>query len=126
MQSRDNNARRFSKSWLILALIILFVVIVRVRLLDFPLERDEGEYAYTGQLMLQNIPPYSEAYNMKFPGTDLIYALIMALFGQTTQGLHIGLLPVNCRTILLLFLLSKKIVASLQRSQLPQPTESFH
>lgn len=34
-----------------------------------PLERDEGEYAYAGQLMLQGIPPYQLAYNMKLPGT---------------------------------------------------------
>ena len=32
---------------------MLFVIIVRIRLLDFPLERDEGEYAYMGQLILQ-------------------------------------------------------------------------
>src|SRR5271165_5273384 len=29
-------------------LVILFFAAIRVRLLDFPLERDEGEYAYAG------------------------------------------------------------------------------
>ena len=44
------------------------VVFIRIRFLAIPLERDEGEYAYAGQLMLQGIPPYRLAYNMKFPG----------------------------------------------------------
>jgi hypothetical protein len=54
--------------------------VVRLGLLNFPLERDEGEYAYAGQLMLQGIPPYDLACNMKFPGT---YAISIAiLLGQ--------------------------------------------
>ena len=109
-KSVENKTPGFSKSWIILGCIILFVVFVRVRLMDFPLERDEGEYAYTAQLMLQGIAPFGEAYTMKFPGTSLMYALIMALFGQTTQGIHLGLMLVNCVTILLVFTLSKRIV----------------
>ena len=68
--------------WLLLSLVLIFVSIVRYRLFDFPLERDEGEYAYMGQLLLQGIPPYKLAYNMKLPGTYGMYALIMKLFGE--------------------------------------------
>jgi hypothetical protein len=109
-ETRETMKRRLSKSWLFLLFIILFVVFVRIRLLEFPLERDEGEYAYMGQLILQGVPPYSEAYNMKFPGTYLMYAGIMAVFGQTTQGIHLGLILVNCASILLVYLLVRKIV----------------
>jgi hypothetical protein len=98
------------KKWLLLSIIILFVVVVRTRLLDVPLERDEGEYAYMGQLQLQGIPPYSEAYNMKFPGTYLMYAGIMSLFGQTIRGIHLGFMLINCATIVLLFYLTRKLV----------------
>ncbi len=52
---------------------------VRIRLLGIPLERDEGEYAYAGQLLLQGIPPYKLAYSMKFPGTYVAYAITMFL-----------------------------------------------
>ena len=52
-----------------LGIILLTVAIIRIRLLSFPLERDEGEYAYFGQLILQGIPPYKLAYNLKLPGT---------------------------------------------------------
>ena len=55
--------------WLLVALVILFAAYVRFRLRGFPLERDEGEYAYVGQMILQGIPPYQLAYNMKLPGT---------------------------------------------------------
>ena len=96
-------------SWLILTLIILFTVVVRLRLLDFPLERDEGEYAYLGQLILQGIPPFSQAYSMKLPGAGLGYALIMLLFGQTITGIHLGLLLVNCMSIFLLFEVVKRL-----------------
>src|SRR5437899_7181957 len=54
--------------WILLAVVIAVVVFIRIHFLAIPLERDEGEYAYAGQLMLQGIPPYRLAYNMKFPG----------------------------------------------------------
>jgi len=109
IESIKTHARLIWKSWLFLGLIIVFVVLVRVRLLEIPLERDEGEYAYMGQLLLQDIPPYSEAYNMKFPGTYVMYTLIMSLCGQTIQGIHFGLMGVNCVTIVLIFYLTRKL-----------------
>jgi hypothetical protein len=97
------------RAWIILAVVLLFVIAVRIRLLDIPLERDEGEYAYMGQLILQGIPPYTLAYTMKFPGTALMYALFMALFGQTLQGVHLGLLVVNCVSAVLVFLIGRRL-----------------
>jgi len=92
-------------------LVILGVVAAaRLRLLGFPLERDEGEYAYAGQLILQGFPPYELAYNMKFPGTYLAYAVIMGVFGQTPAGIHLGLLLMTTATALMLFWLGKKML----------------
>src|SRR5712675_1919742 len=100
--------------WGLLAVIVFgLVLVIRIRLLEIPLERDEGEYAYAGQLMLQGIPPYKLAYNMKFPGTYAAYAAIMSIFGQTITGIHLGLLLVNAATILLVFLLGRQLVNSL-------------
>jgi hypothetical protein len=106
----ENRGYRFPTGWIFLIIIILFIVFVRVRFLEVPLERDEGEYAYMGQLLLEGVPPYSAAYNMKFPGVYLMYALIMAVFGQTVQGIHLGLLAVNCLTVLFIFFLCKILV----------------
>src|SRR6476659_7962083 len=78
-----------------LVVILGFAAFVRIRLLEMPLERDEGEYAYAGQLMLQGIPPYKLAYNMKLPGTYAAYALIMAALGETPRGIHLGVMLGN-------------------------------
>jgi hypothetical protein len=83
-------------------IIIMCSVAVRIPLLETPFERDEGEYAYAGQLILQGIPPYDQAYNMKMPGIYAAYAVIMALLGQTHSGIHFGLLIMNAVTGLLL------------------------
>ena len=89
--------------------ILVLTVVIRIRLLAAPLERDEGEYAYAGQLILQGVPPYARVYNMKMPGIYAAYALIEAVFGQTHQGIHLGLLMVNLCTIVLLFLLAWRL-----------------
>jgi 4-amino-4-deoxy-L-arabinose transferase-like glycosyltransferase len=96
-------------SWLLIAVALLLVFYVRVRLLDMPLERDEGEHAYSAQLMLQGIPPWKLSYNMKPPGTDAYYAVFMSIFGQTTAAIHLGLLAANCATILLIALLGARL-----------------
>jgi Dolichyl-phosphate-mannose-protein mannosyltransferase len=93
-----------------LVLILALVVVIRGRLRNMPLERDEGEYAYAGQLLLQGIPPYALAYNMKLPGTYAAYALLMAIFGQTPAGVHLGLLLVNAATLLLMYLLAARLM----------------
>jgi hypothetical protein len=97
-------------TWWFLVLVLVLVAAARLRLLNFPLERDEGEYAYAGQLMLQGIPPYQLAYNMKFPGTYAAYAAIMAVFGETPAGVHFGLLCLTTLTALMLFWLGKQIL----------------
>jgi hypothetical protein len=93
-------------------LLFCLVIAIRIRLLGIPLERHEGEYAYAGQLMLQGIPPYKLAYNMKFPGTYAAYAVIMSIFGQTIVGIHMGFLLVNATTIALIFLLGRRLTNS--------------
>jgi Dolichyl-phosphate-mannose-protein mannosyltransferase len=97
-------------TWWFMVAVLVVAAAARLRLLDFPLERDEGEYAYAGQLMLQGIPPYQLAYNMKFPGTYAAYAAIMALFGQTPAGIHFGVLCLTTLTALMLFWLGKQIL----------------
>jgi len=74
-----------------------------------PLERDEGEYAYMGQLLLQGIPPYRLASNMKLPGTYAGYAAIMAVFGQTASGIHLGMIVVTSLCGFLIFLIGKHL-----------------
>jgi hypothetical protein len=94
--------------FIFLFVIIVSTIIFRVRLLNVPLERDEGEYAYMGQLILDGTPPYAEAYNMKFPGIYFIYAGILWLFGETHTAIHFCLLIVNVLSIILLYIFARK------------------
>lgn len=94
---------------IILLLILLMTSYVRIRLLSTPLDRDEAEYAYAGQLILHGTPPYSEIYNMKYPGTYVVYSLVMAVFGQSDTGIHLGLLFINLITCMLIFLVGKRL-----------------
>src|SRR5258708_39879447 len=97
----------------VVALVILLFAGIRWRLREMPLERDEGEYAYAGQLILQGIPPYQIAYNMKLPGTYVAYAAILRTFGETAAGVHLGLLVVNGCTTLLVFFLGRRLYGDL-------------
>jgi hypothetical protein len=103
--------RSDSRYWHVgcLLIILLFVAFIRLRLLQIPLERDEGEFAYMGQLILQGIPPYLISYNMKLPGIYAAYALIMSVFGESVEGIHLGFLIINAATIILVFLLGKRL-----------------
>jgi hypothetical protein len=96
----------------LVALLLTIVVVsgIRLRLLSMPLERDEGEYAYAGQLILQGHPPYERLYNMKWPGTYYCYALFEAIFGQTIEGVHLGLLLVNVAAIVLVFFVCRRLL----------------
>jgi hypothetical protein len=107
--------------WIALLAIIALTSVIRIRVLSTPLERDEGEYAYAGQLLLQGIPPYAEVYNMKMPGTYSVYAVILFAFGQTPSGIHAGLLVINIATILVFFCLAKKLYAKTSLSHLRMP-----
>lgn len=83
--------------------------VVRLQVMDIPFERDEGEYAYAAQLMLDGVPPFKEAYNMKFPGIYAAYAVILFIFGQTHWGVHLALAIVNAATIALIFLIGRRL-----------------
>jgi hypothetical protein len=107
-QSRgDLRLRHFCYATLVIVVVIF--AIVRIRLRNTPLERDEGEYAYAGQLMLQGYPPYHLAYNMKLPGTCAAYAVMMAAFGQTVAGIRIGMMVVLIVNTLLVFFLGRRL-----------------
>lgn len=97
-------------AWGVLLIAVFVIAAVRIRLLDMPLERDEGEYAYLGQLIQEGVPPYALAGNMKLPGIYLAYAATMAVFGQTPAGIHLGLLIVNLAVLALLFLIARKFL----------------
>ena len=109
-QSQQANLR--VAAWGLL-LVVFLTMVIRYGLIEVPFERDEGEYAYGGQLILQGILPYQQIYNMKLPGIYAAYAGLMAVFGQTHMGIHLGLMFINAATIVLVFLLAKQLYDSI-------------
>jgi hypothetical protein len=59
--------------------------------------------------MLAGIPPYKLAYNMKLPGTYVAYAAAFAVFGESVQAVHLGLLVANLVTIVLVALIGRRL-----------------
>lgn len=112
-QTRMNQSDRKYRpywEWTVLVLAMGFIAFIRFRFLSVPLERDEGEYAYMAQLLLKGIPPYTEAYSMKFPGIYFIYAIILKVFGETHTGIHTALLLVNLVTVILIYFLGRRLL----------------
>lgn len=89
--------------------VLLATVVVRLRLLYMPLERDEGEYAYVGCLLLNGGVPYLDAANMKWPGIYAAYAMIMALFGEHAAGIHFGLLLCTTASSVLVYRIGNRL-----------------
>lgn len=94
-----------SRIWTILAfIVILLISLARVLHLDFPLERDEGEFGYIAQQLIHGVPVYESGYTQKLPGACHVYALFLAAFGQTARAIHLGFLLVNAAIMGLVFL----------------------
>ncbi|MEM7413559.1 MAG: glycosyltransferase family 39 protein [Myxococcota bacterium] len=89
--------------------ILLAAAATRWRLLSVPLERDEGEYAYGAQLLLDGQLPYVAFYNMKLPGIYATYAGIFGVFGESVSAIHAGLLIANAAVIGALFWLGRQL-----------------
>jgi Dolichyl-phosphate-mannose-protein mannosyltransferase len=96
-------------AWLVLAAAVVMVIVARLRLSGLPLERDEGEYAYGGQLLLLGIAPYKLAYSMKLPGTMAVDALIMSILGQSITAVHVGLAVANLLTTVLIYFVARRL-----------------
>ena len=96
-------------AWAMLAVTVVIVIWARIRLAGLPLERDEGEYAYGGQLLLRGIAPYKLAYSMKFPGTAALYGVFQAILGQSALGIRIGLIIANVVTIAVIYFLGRRL-----------------
>ncbi|HZR79473.1 MAG TPA: glycosyltransferase family 39 protein [Candidatus Binatia bacterium] len=90
--------------------IVVATALLRLRLLDVPLDRDEGEFAYMGQLILSGAVPYVAAQNMKLPGAYYAFAGIFAALGETTAAIRVALLVANAIAIVLVARLGRRLV----------------
>ncbi len=106
------NYQYFSKyfknvNFLFFTFSILLVLYVRLRLLDIPFERDEGEYAYAGQALLQGMLPYRDFYNMKMPGTYFAFAWIIKYIGNSAMAIRGVVILINFANAALVYAIAK-------------------
>ena len=92
----------------VMGIALAVTVYARLRLLSVPLERDEGEYAYLAQRLLQGVPPYLSGYTMKLPGVPLLYSAAFLVAGATVPAIHGLLLLANLGTAGFLFRLARR------------------
>lgn len=95
----------------LIAVFCTIIFIIRLNFLDMPFERDEGDYALAGKLLLEGGRPYVDFFEQKPPGLFYSYAMIEAFFGKTIQGLHLGFIFVNIGSLLLLSFALKKFIS---------------
>lgn len=91
----------------IAAVFVAIIIIARMNLAALPFERDEGSYSYMGQLLLEGKKPYSYFYEMKLPGIFYCYAAIVAIFGKSIEGVHIGFMFITLISSVVMFLIGR-------------------
>jgi 4-amino-4-deoxy-L-arabinose transferase-like glycosyltransferase len=89
----------------LLALIVLLTAAVRVPCLDYPFERDEGEYAYIAWRLAHDELPYRDWVDQKPPGIFWVYRAARALPVDPIRAVHfMGLLFAAASACALFFL----------------------
>lgn len=96
-----------------LACVLALIFLWRWQFIDVPLERDEGEYAYFGQLLRDGGRPYVDAHNMKFPGVYFVYAAVFSLFDDTPRTVRLTATFAHLVAALFLYLLARRWFAPL-------------
>ena len=89
--------------------LIVFIMFARSKFSMIPFERDEGIYGYYGKLLLEGKIPYKDFYEQKFPGLFYFYGLMVALSGDTVEGLHNGFMFLNIGSIILIYFTGRNL-----------------
>lgn len=77
-----------SREVAILVLIGLAAFALRMLFVHVPFDRDEGIYAYIGKELLGGSVLYKDVIDIKPPGIYYLYALAIATFGGTVEGVR--------------------------------------
>src|SRR5690349_5993018 len=98
-----------SREIFILLLILALGFMMRLTFLHEPFERDEGVYAYIGQVLLDGGIPYRDVLDIKPLGIYYIYAIGTALFGATTESIRLFTAFYSLATGICIFFLTRKL-----------------
>src|SRR5438067_1470453 len=76
-----------SRRWLVAAYLLLGITALCT--LSWPMGRDQGIFAWTGDVILHGGVPYRDAWEVKGPAAHYSAALAIALFGHNQWGIHL-------------------------------------
>jgi hypothetical protein len=82
--------------------------LLRWPIVNMPLERDEGEYAYIAQRWLRGDVPYRDAFDQKPPGVFVAYAVIETVIGTSPTALHWGAQIYSFGTLIVIALIGRR------------------
>ena len=100
--SRDNI--RGIRFWLGWTIVLVIYIVIRINMVEIPLDRDEGIFGYSGQVILDGGLPYEDVFEHKPPIVFYINALALLFFPPTPFGIHCFLHIYNFLTLIALYL----------------------
>jgi hypothetical protein len=71
------------------ALELLVCAMVLLPMVFYPLARDQGLFAYAGQVVLDGGAPYADVYDQKGPATHYTIALVLGVLGESTLSFRL-------------------------------------
>jgi len=95
---------------LVVASLILLAAAVRIPLLNVPLERDEGEYAYIAWRLGHNELPYRDWVDQKPPAIFWVYRAALALPLDPIRAVHFAALLFAAASSCVLFFLALRFM----------------
>jgi hypothetical protein len=91
--------------------------------LELPLQRDNAQYLYTAQRLLQGEMPYQSLFDMKTPLTSFFTAFALAisqpLFDDPIKGMRLVFMGVSIATVLLMYAFARKMFQNRFEALLP-------
>src|SRR5690242_15181215 len=96
------------KTLLYFGLLIMATAAFRSPLLNIPLERDEGEYAYIAWRLDYHELPYRDWTDQKPPVVFWLYRLALALPFPDVASIHLLALVISALTACVLFLILRR------------------
>jgi hypothetical protein len=94
---------------LALGAVALLSILLRLPFLSVPLNTDEGGYAYVAYWLDRGLVLYRDLWFDRPQGIFLVYALILRLFGESTEAIRLAGALCNAATTFLLGLLAVRL-----------------
>ncbi len=94
---------------LLLAAVLALSLALRSLVVDVPLERDEGQYAYIAWRWLDGAMPYVDSFDQKPPGVYAMYAASIALLGRSPVALHWAAAVYTLGTLAAVFAVGRRL-----------------